>query len=80
MMICKECGYHGKMKKHTKGSFIIEVFLWLMLLVPGIVYSLWRVTSKIKICPKCKSDKIIPLNSPAGKKLAEEYGIPLKNA
>lgn len=31
----------------------MEVFLWLLLIVPGFIYSLWRLTTKTKVYPKC---------------------------
>ena len=29
-----------------KGTFVIEVFLWLVFLPIGIIYSLWRLTGR----------------------------------
>lgn len=51
---CPNCGYVGKPKKFTKGSILIEVVLWLMFLVPGLIYSIWRLTTKYEGCPRCK--------------------------
>ena len=48
-MYCNNCGTIGKAKTRTKSSFLIEIFLWFMLIVPGIVYSLWRLTSREKL-------------------------------
>lgn len=61
---CPVCGTVAKPKRHTKGAFIIEVFLWLMLIVPGFVYSLWRITSRTWVCSVCGSDQIVPVDSP----------------
>ena len=67
--ICTVCGYLGKPKNNTKGSFIIEVVLWLFLIIPGLLYSLWRITNKYRGCPKCKSTAIIPIDTPNGQAL-----------
>jgi hypothetical protein len=48
----------------------MEVLLWLCLLLPGILYSLWRITSRYKGCPVCGARNPIPLETPAGKALA----------
>lgn len=64
--ICTVCGYLGKPKNNTKGSFVLEVALWLFFIIPGIIYSLWRVTNKYRGCPKCSSTAIIPLDTPNG--------------
>ena len=43
-MICTKCGHVGKPKKKVKGSIFIEIILWLMLIVPGLIYSIWKET------------------------------------
>lgn len=69
--ICSTCGTIGNPKTFTKGSFLIEIILWCAFLVPGIVYSVWRLTTRTGVCPSCGSENMIPLNSPRGKKLQE---------
>lgn len=61
---CPNCGTVGRPKTATRGSFLMEVFLWLLLIVPGFVYSLWRLTTKTKACPKCGAPYMIPADSP----------------
>lgn len=67
--VCRNCGYIGKPKKMTKGSMLMELVLWLLLLVPGIIYSVWRMTTRYEACPKCGSANMIPTDSPEGQKL-----------
>jgi hypothetical protein len=71
--ICESCGTIAKPKRHMKGSFVIEVFLWLMLIVPGLLYSLWRLTTKSTICGTCQSAVIVPIKTPRGRKLLEQF-------
>jgi ribosomal protein L40E len=63
-LYCKACGNVGHPKTHTRGSFWIEVVLWICLIIPGVCYSLWRLTSRQKVCRYCKSPDLIPVNSP----------------
>ena len=63
-LYCQHCGAVAAPKKVTKGSFLIEIFLWLMLIVPGLIYSLWRLTTKEKVCPRCGAPNMIPIDSP----------------
>ena len=70
--ICASCGTVGKPKKQMKGSFIIEVFLWLCFLLPGAIYSVWRLTTVKPRCPQCDSENMLPLDSPMGKKMLIE--------
>ncbi len=71
--ICSDCGNIGFPKKITPGSFFIELILWLMMILPGLIYSIWRLTNRKEGCPKCSGTIMIPLNSPRGKKLAKEF-------
>jgi hypothetical protein len=67
--ICARCGVQGSLKSETKGSFLIEVILWLMFIVPGLIYSLWRLSTRRKVCGACGSPELVPLDSPRGKQL-----------
>ena len=70
--LCTACGYIGQSKRETKGSFIMEVFLWLIFLVPGFLYSIWRLTTRYDACPKCSAANMIPANSPVAKRMLQE--------
>lgn len=67
--VCTACGYIGTRKTVTKGSIFIELLLWLMLILPGLIYSIWRLTSRYTACPKCLNPTMIPTDSPVGQKL-----------
>jgi hypothetical protein len=69
---CTSCHATAKPKKVTKGSFLIEVILWITFIIPGLVYSIWRITTRQQACPLCGSFNIIPLNSPAALKHLEQ--------
>ncbi len=70
--ICLNCGTIGKPKFHTKGSIFLEVILWIMFIVPGVIYSLWRHGSRQWVCRECKSPGIVSLKSPKGRQLLAE--------
>ena len=73
-LICTACGTEtGSPKIQTKGSFAMELVLWLIFIVPGLIYSVWRLTTRQKVCPACSSPALIPLNTPAGKNLATRF-------
>lgn len=55
---CPNCKYEGEGVYRTKGSFIVEVLLWLCLLVPGMIYTAWRLTTRAWACPRCDYDKV----------------------
>lgn len=68
LFICNNCGYIGH-PKNEKLDFI-EIFLWLVLLPIGIIYTIWRLVTKCNICPGCnKRATMISTNTPFGRKL-----------
>jgi hypothetical protein len=68
MMVCTQCGGTAT-ESHTKGSFLIEILLWFFFCVPGVIYSIWRLTTRGKVCSGCKSERLVPANSPAGRQM-----------
>lgn len=76
MKACKDCGSVGEPKTATRGSMGVEVILWLCFLVPGLIYSIWRLSSKHDVCAACGSENLVPLASPAGKQFAAQAGVP----
>ncbi len=70
-MYCKRCGHLAKPVSRTKGSLTLEVVLWFMLILPGLLYSTWRLTTRHKVCPHCGSEDLIPPNSPLAKNTAQ---------
>lgn len=70
--VCPACGTIADPVFKTRGTFAIEVVLWICLLVPGLIYSLWRLSSRYQICPACGASGMIPVDTPMGKSLAEK--------
>jgi len=62
---CLECGTVDFPKTYTRGSFLTELMLWLFFILPGVVYSIWRGSTKYRGCPRCGSTRIIPNDTPA---------------
>lgn len=74
LSICGQCGSVGKPKKTAGGSFIVELALWLCFIVPGLIYSLWRVSTKRPTCRSCGAIyTMVPLHTPRGRQLAAEF-------
>lgn len=61
---CTQCGTIGARRTYTKGSFLVEVFLWLLLILPGVIYSVWRLASRYRGCPACGAPHMVPAASP----------------
>lgn len=70
-VICKNCGFTGKLLKTRRGSTLVEVALWCCFLVPGFIYSLWRLSNRTYECPTCSGRNLIPTDSPIGGRLEQ---------
>ena len=57
---CPTCGHEGKPRKQTPGSLLVELVLWLLFLLPGLVYSAWRLSSRHLVCGFCRNRPIYP--------------------
>lgn len=64
----------GKPATRVKGSFLVEVLLWLLFCAPGIVYTAWRLTSRERVCGSC-GGHTIPVTTPRGQQLMAHYGL-----
>lgn len=58
--ICGECNSALEFDKSKRGSRIIEMILWSTLVIPGLIYSIWRKSTRKKICYYCGSDFVFP--------------------
>lgn len=67
--ICANCGSVCRPVRLTKGHFGMELILWLTFLIPGFLYSIWRLTTRYWACPHCRVPDPVPLNTPRGRKL-----------
>lgn len=71
-LVCTECGHIGGTKTVTKGRFALEVILWLCFLVPGLIYSIWRLTTRHEACPVCGNSRLLPRSSPMAQKFLRD--------
>lgn len=71
-IVCTACGYVGEPATATKGSFGVELVLWLCFIVPGLIYSIWRLSSRHDACPSCGQTALIPAGSPMANKFLRE--------
>jgi len=71
-MICQACGTRGEPKQITRGSTGIELVLWLCFIIPGLIYSLWRLSSRHPGCPACGATGMIGVDTPNGRMLLDK--------
>jgi hypothetical protein len=65
---CPNCGKVGRPKTVTRGSCLIELLLWIFFIVPGIIYSVWRLSSRYQACRFCGYPNLAPIDSPAAQR------------
>lgn len=72
-VVCTNCGSEGTPKTVTPGSVFIELVLWLCFLIPGIIYSLWRLNKRHAVCSVCGSAAVVPANSEAATRIKKKF-------
>ena len=70
--VCLDCGTHARAKIETRGHFALEIALWILFILPGLIYSIWRLTSRRYVCPACGGVRLVPPDSPAGAEMMEK--------
>ena len=73
-LLCVDCGYQGKPTPEMKGSFIIEILLLCCFILPGLIYTAWRLSTKKNVCPSCGSENLIPVESPGVQRILTDLG------
>jgi hypothetical protein len=72
--LCTVCGEVQVPIIAKKGSTGVAIIMWLLWLLPGVIYSIWRANSAHEVCPSCGSPQVIPVDSPVARKmLGPEY-------
>lgn len=72
LQVCTQCGHHGVPITVTPGSIGIEILLWLFFIIPGLIYSIWRLSARHMACPSCGNQAMIPAHSPRGEIILDE--------
>jgi len=62
--VCMECGCQRDPIDAKRGLLVIEIFMWLLYILPGVIYSIWRRVRKQQICPNCQNPSIELTSSP----------------
>lgn len=68
---CTRCGTEAETVTKTRGSLGIEIVLWLCFIIPGVIYSLWRMNARRHVCRSCGSAEVIDPKSPVAVKLKQ---------
>ena len=72
-MICTQCGSIDGAKSTNKGSILAELVLWCMFIVPGLIYSIWRLSTRSTGCKSCGSSQLVKTASPVGAELMRRF-------
>jgi hypothetical protein len=62
-VVCQDCNFHGPVRKNRRGSWGLELGLWFTLILPGLLYSIWRSAKHKFQCADCEGDNVIPSKS-----------------
>ena len=72
-MVCPRCGWYGYPVKRNPGSFWVLLFLFLLFLLPGIIYAVWMLVSDYVACGSCGAKELVEPGSPVGLELLHRH-------
>jgi len=70
--ICCDCGYRGMPLTKLYGRLCAEILLGALLIVPGYIYSVWRINTRYPRCATCGSSRAVPASSTIGRRKMRE--------
>lgn len=73
--ICLRC-HSRRAKEGLNGNPALELLLWCLFIIPGLVYTASRKKNRPWVCQECGSHEVIPADSPRGRALIAEADAP----
>ena len=67
--LCVDCHTIGKPRKVIKGNVVAEIFLWCLFLLPGMIYTVWRLSTRHLACRACGGSTLIPVDAPRARQI-----------
>lgn len=67
--VCMECGCQREPVMANRGMLIIELLMWLLYILPGVIYSIWRRVRKQEVCPSCGEPSVVLTSSSRAMKM-----------
>ena len=65
--VCTVCrSSFGSPKTVTPGSPTVELLLYGLLFIPGLLYSSYRLANSRKVCPNCGASQFVGTDTPRG--------------
>ena len=79
-IICPSCHYIGESEAIAKGSRKIEITLWCCLILPGMLYTMWRQSKENQRqgCPQCRETNVRLVTRRAWKAYERTGKLPLE--
>lgn len=69
LAVCKNCEEIGQVKDIFPGSGWVEFVLFLLIFVPGVIYSVWRRKGTKQVCSACGSEQLVAAKTRLGKQI-----------
>jgi hypothetical protein len=61
--VCMECGCQRDPINAKRGLLAIEILMWLLYILPGVIYSIWRRVRRQLVCPHCRNPSVVLTSS-----------------
>ena len=67
--ICTDCGSCQPAVLRNRGYGWVELVCWMALVVPGLMYSIWRRARRRWVCPYCGNPSMVSVHSPRARRI-----------
>ena len=61
--ICADCGSREDPVLANRGMLWVEILMWLSLILPGVIYSVWRRARRRWVCSYCGNPSMVSIYS-----------------
>lgn len=65
---CRDCGFVSEYERKGRGSLWVALLLLCFFVIPGVIYIVWNLATKYRVCGECGSSAIIPVASPEARR------------
>lgn len=67
---CKNCNLTVYPIPKRRGNTLLQVILFLFFIIPGIIYTIWRLGGYKIVCPRCKKSNLVEMATKEKPKVA----------
>ena len=73
--VCPNRGHYGWPARFTRGSLLVELPQWLFFVLPDVIYSAWRLTTRFRGCASSSQPGVVGAPTSRALQLMQQYRL-----